>query len=241
MPWPALPVLPARIEVAGRTLPLLVRRSAAARRLTLRACAVSGSVRLTLPARLPAAAALRFLDEHRAWLEREVEARFLPPAPFLPGGGIRLADEGLRLAAAPVRRVVRSDQTLLVPASDPVRFNAAVLAFARQQARRTLAAEAQALAASIGRSVERVRIGDPTSRWGSCSARGHLAFSWRLILAPGFVRRAVVAHEVAHLVHLDHGPAFHALAGQLSEGAHRPARDWLRAHGAGLLRLGRFS
>ena len=99
------------------------------------------------------------------------------------------------------------------------------------------------LAGVIGRAVAQVRVGDPRARWGSCAsgraaAGGRIAYSWRLILAPAFVRGNVVAHEVAHLVHGNHGPDFHALLAQLDP-HEASSRRWLRQHGAGLHWVGR--
>ena len=76
------------------------------------------------------------------------------------------------------------------------------------------------------------------SRWGSCASTGTIRYSWRLILAPAFVRRATVAHEVAHLVHMNHAPAFHALVAEILGSDPRPARAWLRREGAALHRFG---
>src|SRR3546814_8598951 len=84
--------------------------------------------------------------------------------------------------------------------------------------------ESRALAAAAGLAVGRVGIGDPRSRWGSCTATGDLRYSWRLAMAPDHVRRATVAHEVAHLRHMDHGPAFHALVGELHDGDRKSTR-----------------
>jgi len=86
-----------------------------------------------------------------------------------------------------------------------------------------------------------VTIGDPKGRWGSCASSGAIRYSWRLILAPGWVRRATVAHEVAHRVHMNHAPVFHALVAELLEDHPTPARAWLRTHGAALHWFGRSS
>jgi predicted metal-dependent hydrolase len=86
-------------------------------------------------------------------------------------------------------------------------------------------------------SVSRVGVGDPLSRWGSCSASGAIRYSWRLILAPDWVRRATVAHEVAHRVHMNHGQAFHRLVEELLGVDPKPARLWLRRSGASLHRI----
>ena len=93
------------------------------------------------------------------------------------------------------------------------------------------------MAASIGRPPPPIGIRDPRARWGSCSAKGRLSFSWRLIMAPPMVLDYVVAHEVAHLLHLDHGAGFKAQLARLAarEGE---ARDWLAREGSGLHRYG---
>jgi predicted metal-dependent hydrolase len=82
-------------------------------------------------------------------------------------------------------------------------------------------------------------VGDANTRWGSCSAERKIRYSWRLILAPPAARRYVVAHEVAHLVHLDHGPRFKALEAQLFAGDVAAARGLLRRVGPRLKRIGR--
>ena len=93
------------------------------------------------------------------------------------------------------------------------------------------------LALRVGRRVSGVRLGDPKSRWGSCSPEGGLSYSWRLILAPPFVLDYVVAHEVAHLVELNHGRRFWRLVAELVGDIDAP-RAWLRANGTRLLRHG---
>ena len=104
-----------------------------------------------------------------------------------------------------------------------------------------LAEDTAYYAARAGVTVTKVAIGDARGRWGSCAGDGVIRYSWRLVLAPSWVRRATVAHEVAHRVHMNHGPAFHALVAHLYERDPTPARAWLRAHGAGLHWVGRSS
>ena len=111
----------------------------------------------------------------------------------------------------------------------------------RREALRVLSEETAEFAAKAGVTVAQVAVGDPRGRWGSCAGTGVIRYSWRLILAPGFVRRATVAHEVAHRVHMNHGPAFHALDRELLGTDPAPARAWLRSHGAGLHWFGRSS
>ena len=113
-----------------------------------------------------------------------------------------------------------------------------LLRWLKSHARDLLDRETREFAARAGVMASRVAVGDPVSRWGSCSSKGAIRYSWRLILAPEFVRRATVAHEVAHLVHLNHGPDFHALVERLLGADPKPARAWLRREGAALHRIG---
>jgi len=100
-----------------------------------------------------------------------------------------------------------------------------------------LAERARRCAALIDRRVTGLRVADTRSRWGSCAPDGRLSFCWRLMLAPSFVVDYVVAHEVAHLCHLNHGPRFWQVVERLTH--HRAeAQLWLRRNGARLLRAG---
>jgi predicted metal-dependent hydrolase len=114
-----------------------------------------------------------------------------------------------------------------------------LLRWLKEEARTLLSSETIEFASLAGVPVGRVGIGDPVSRWGSCSASGDIRYSWRLILAPDFVRRATVAHEVAHRTHMNHSSAFHAHVAELLGKDPAPARDWLRRNGPALHRIAR--
>ena len=94
-------------------------------------------------------------------------------------------------------------------------------------------------AAAAGAKPRSVTIGDAATRWGSCSSQGRIRMSWRLIMAPPEVRRYVAAHEVAHLVHLNHGPEFKALEAHLFGPGVSEANATLRRVGPRLRRIGR--
>jgi predicted metal-dependent hydrolase len=122
-------------------------------------------------------------------------------------------------------------------------LDARIIRALKARARSDLTAATMALAAQLGRPVARVSIGDQASRWGSCAGWNRaggatISYSWRLILAPAWVRQSIVAHEAAHLVHPNHSPAFHALNRQLDPRAGE-ARRWLARHGAALHWVGR--
>jgi len=139
--------------------------------------------------------------------------------------------------AAP--RAVRIDGDLLRLGGPEETVAARVLRWLRAEAARVLQEETKAMAAKAGVEVTEVGIGDPKTRWGSCSATGAIRYSWRLILAPPTVREATVAHEVAHRLHMDHSPAFHAAVARLLGRKPDAERAWLRANGASLYWIGR--
>ncbi|MGQ0662379.1 MAG: M48 family metallopeptidase [Pseudomonadota bacterium] len=234
----AMPAAPApALEIDGRVVPLAVRRSARARRLYLRVDPIDESVVLVLPRHVSLAEGLRFARDQRLWVARRLQA--IPPqAPFADGALLPFLGETLTIrqvhgARLPSRRI---DHELCVAgASQHVARR--VRDWLKREARRELTGRSRAFAERLGRTVRRVRLGDPKSRWGSCSATGGLAYSWRLVLAPPWVMDYVVAHEVAHLVEPNHGMRFWRLVGEFVADIDAP-RAWLRRHGPRLLRHG---
>lgn len=220
-------------------IPLTICVSPRARRMHLRIDSRSRTAILTIPRRVSQRRALAWAAGHREWLEAQL-ARIPDRTPIVPGAPIPLFGVPRRLDWDPhrPRRIEVEPDRLL--AGGPIEgLEARVLRWLRAQALALLQSETEEFAAKAGVKVTRVGVGDPVSRWGSCSSSGTIRYSWRLILAPDFVRRATVAHEVAHVVHLHHGPEFHDLVEQLLEADPKPARNWLRRHGAALHRIGR--
>lgn len=209
-----------------------LRRSTRARRLSLRVSAVDGRAVLTLPPRLPRALALDFLDDRADWLRAAV-ARF--PQTIGLQHGRALPVEGIPhvIQEAPVRGVQQEQGALLVPQGKPV--GPRVAAWLKLAARVRLDAAVSRYATALGRPAGAIRLRDPRGRWGSCSARGDLMFSWRLIMAPPVVLDYVAAHEVAHLAQMNHSPAFWAEVARLMPD-YAQHRQWLRDHGTALMR-----
>lgn len=199
----------------------------------------TGEVVLTIPRRASRRKALAWADGHRDWIESRL-AEVAPPKPLVPGADLPLHDRPHRIDWSPDRpRTPRLEDGRIVAGGPEAGLEARLLRWVRRHAIDTLAADTAFFAAKAGVKVTRIGVGDPLSRWGSCSASGAIRYSWRLILAPEWVRRATVAHEVAHRVHMNHGPDFHALVETLLESDPKPARLWLRRHGPSLHRVGR--
>jgi len=218
---------------------ILVVRNARARRTRLSFDPVTGRARLTLPSRASATKALAWAHAQTAWIERQ-RGRLPEARPFVPGAVLPVDGRALTitwLADAP-RLPSAIDHRLLVggPADMVPRR---VDAWLRRRALALLEADTAFYADRAGVIVTGVAIGDARGRWGSCAHHGAIRYSWRLVLAPPDVRRATAAHEVAHRVHMDHSPAFHALVAQLYGREPKAERAWLRANGAALHWFGR--
>jgi predicted metal-dependent hydrolase len=181
--------------------------------------------------------ALAWASEQEEWARRTLAA--LPePVRLVPGGVLPLFGRPHRIdwSAQRPRRIALQGGSIVCGGPEEG-LEARLVRWSKAEALALLGAETSALAATVPVRLGRVGIGDPRSRWGSCTGRGDIRYSWRLILAPDFVRRATVAHEVAHLVHMNHGPDFHALAARLFGSDPAPARSWLRQHGSALHRI----
>jgi predicted metal-dependent hydrolase len=207
-----------------------LRRSAQARRISLRVSALDGRVTLTLPRGLPEREALDFARSKQAWLAGHLADR-APEVIMAPGASLPVEGRMLRLEAGTGRRVTLADDALLVPGGDPARLQAWLKTLARDR----LAAASDRYAAALGQPYARLTLRDTRSRWGSCSSTKGLSYSWRLIMAPPEVLDYVAAHEVAHLEQMNHSAAFWAIVARLMPD-YQTHRDWLRRGGTALHR-----
>lgn len=215
------------IRLAGNPdIEIHLRRSPRARRLSLRVSRLDGRVTLTLPQGVREGAATRFAEDQAGWIVRALARQAVPQQ---VGIGAEVPVAGRAHAVAPgAGRAARIDGgRILAP---PERAGPSVRALLKALARDAIAAEVDRLAAALGREAGRITLRDTRSRWGSCSERGDLMFSWRIVMAPADVMTYLVAHEVAHLAHMDHSPRFWATVGRLMPGYEAP-RHWLRHEG----------
>jgi predicted metal-dependent hydrolase len=226
-------------RAAELPVPIEIRPIRGARRLRLRYDDARGVLKLTCPVRTSRRAALAWALDQRDWIDTQL-ARSLPGEPFVPDAIVSIEGRDIRLVwveSAP--RSPRFDSDELRCGGPEAGFERRITAFLKRHATETMSREAQEFATVAGATVTGVSIGDAGTRWGSCTSEGRIRLSWRLILAPPEVRRYVVAHEVAHLVHLNHGAAFKALEARLFGPGLAEAKAILRRIGPRLRRLGR--
>jgi predicted metal-dependent hydrolase len=224
-------------------VPVEIHPVRSARRLRLRFDERRGVLKLTCPVRTSRRSALAWAVEQRAWVDAQL-ADVLPAEPFAPGARIPIEGRETRLVWSPGEaRIPRLADDELRCGGPESSFPRRVETLLKRCALDSLSRETAVVAAVAGVTPRSVSVGDANTRWGSCSAERRIRYSWRLILAPPAARRFVVAHEVAHLVHLDHSPRFKRLEERLfaefSSGEVAAARALLRSVGPRLKRIGR--
>lgn len=195
-------------------------------------------LKVTHPRHVRPSAALAWAASQRNWVDQQL-GRALPAEPFIPGAIIPIEGKDVELCwseAAPRKPLLQGDR--LICGGPEAGLGRRVEQFLKRLALETVSKETQEMAAIAGMKASSVAVGDARTRWGSCSSDGAIRYSWRLILAPPEARRFVVAHEVAHLRHLDHGKQFKTLERELFGGDVAAAQALLRSHNPRLRRIG---
>lgn len=212
---------------------VILRRSARAKRFSLRVSRLDGRVTLTLPQRSPEHEGIAFLQSRESWLRGHL-SQISPVQPVTAGGSVPFEGRDMPVRTAPTRRARLEADHIVVPVNTAV--GVSVKTLLKTVARDRLAMASDHYARQLGRSYARLSLRDTRSRWGSCSSKGTLMYSWRLIMAPPRILQYVTAHEVAHLVEMNHSPAFWAVVERLFPD-YAICRDWLRENGDRLHRV----
>lgn len=241
LPTPPAPVRERMHEVAGRSLLMRIVTSDRARRLTLRIETGGRGLRVTVPPGVGEAEIDRFVSRHTGWLEQRLSK--LPDRPQVrPGVKIPLRGVPHLIVHEPGRRGTVLVETIgggpaLVVCGDRRHLARRIADFLKREAKGDIEKLVARHAATVGRKAKSVRFKDTSSRWGSCTADGGLSFSWRIMMAPPAVIDYLVAHEVAHLKEMNHGPKFWALCEKLCPDTKR-CRAWLKRNGGALQAIG---
>ncbi|WP_417316632.1 M48 family metallopeptidase [Emcibacter sp.] len=220
----------------GILLPVIFKPHPRAKRLKLRYDAAKGAAIVTLPPRTSKKSGFEFARRHTDWLNRQKNSfsdqNILSPGSYLSF----LGHDHLIIHQPDASGRVRREEGQVIVGGPAGGFDVRLLNWLKKQARERLEQAVGEMAARSGVSCRKLRIGDPKSRWGSCSSSGTLSFSWRLIMTPENVFDYVVAHEVAHLKEMNHSPAFWREVDKLVDHS-QTSRRWLRQHGPHLMAL----
>lgn len=226
------------VLAGDRIVEVTVRRNARARRYTLRLDRRGDGAVVTIPRRGSLAEAKAFVTRHAQWIAERLAARpEMPDVPVVvPIRGVVHKVLSTGSPRGRIRMAALGDSPAIEVPGEAPHVRRRLTDHLRKEARADLAAAVARHAETLGVRPTAIRLKDTTSRWGSASARGVLAFSWRLVMAPPFVLDYVAAHEVAHLREMNHSDHFWAICEGLCP-ATEAAKTWLNKNGAGLHRL----
>ena len=232
----AAPTLPDQvmIETPDGPVKILVKVSARARRASLRVDPREADVVLVLPAKMPLAQGLRFAEAQALWIaarQRLTHRRI----PMIDGSIVPILGTPHQIVQVASGRPVSHENGEIRVTGSPDHTARRVRDYLRRLALCEIAPRAEMFAEQVNRSIAKISIRDPKTRWASCSSSGDLSFSWRLILAPEPILSYVVAHEIAHRVEMNHSPRFWRVVADLGVDA-KASRIWLKAEGPRLLR-----
>lgn len=229
---------PGRLTIGEHDYALVIRRHARARNIRLRTDPARGALLITLPGHARLGEAIAFARTQAEWIE----------ASFARAGAhIAIAPDALIPYRGAQHRIDWNTQhgRQVAVAGDAIRLGGArdlietrLTRWLKAEAKRLCAADLADYCARAAIPVPALAISNAARRWGSCSAGGTIRINWRLVMAPDAVRRSVVAHEVAHLRHMNHSADFYAWLDHLFEGDRKDADRWLKAHGRGLYLVG---
>lgn len=232
--WLKRAAIEPEIDLNGETVPINVRRRKQAKRLTLRLAPDGSEVRITLPTWAHVNEAIAFAHARADWLAQihaSIPRRSAPEA----GSQVLYRGRSLRIAwqpGAPRRPVLEGESLALGGPQEAL--SRRIQLWLEREGLALFEADMADYCAAAGLDPVPVALSRAQRRWGSCSDKRRIRINWRLVQAPDPVRRSVVAHEVAHLVHFDHSPAFHALLSGIYEGDIAAADQWLKEHGRSL-------
>ncbi|WP_419902715.1 M48 family metallopeptidase [Kiloniella sp.] len=236
----ALPQFTHTLDILGRTVGVVIQTHPTSKKLSLRLIAGEDAVKVVSPPHCPEREILDFVVRQKDWIADRLNQQ--PDKKSYQAGDIIpiLGREHKIIRIDPINNNTRTKGSAWLKSeqlfikSHPEHLPRRVKDFLKKEVRYEINLRAQEKATSIDKKITAIRLKDTTSRWGSCSTQGNLNFSWRLIFAPEEVLDYVVAHEVAHLEHMNHSAAFWTLVDQLTH-ARIWSQKWLKSNGSILL------
>ena len=232
--WLRKEMIEPEIELNGTTIPIVMKRHSRAKRLTLRMAPDGSAVQITLPQWARGKEAIAFAHARRDWLSDQ-HAKIPQRQSPKPGSTIRFRGGNLTVKwskDAPRKPQLDADTVVIGGPCDGLERR--LSRWLEREALELFEDDTLHYCEVADLEPVPVALSRAQRRWGSCSDRKRIRLNWRLVQAPDFVRRSVVAHEVTHLVHFDHSPAFHAMLEAIYDDDIGKADRWLKQHGRSL-------
>ncbi len=229
---------PDSITIEGRKIGLIWKRNPRARNISLRTDIVRGVIKISLPTHAPTENALDFIQRKIQWIASRFETA---PQPVKIEDGAQITFEGesyIIVWDEDLGRKIVQEAGIIRLGGPKDHIPNRIIRWMKQEARLIFSDDIMHYCAIAKAPVPKLSIGDARGRWGSCSSRGTIRLNWRLIMAPVSVRCSVIAHEVAHIKHMNHSSAFYEWLDTIYEEDRHQADQWLKMHGTALYMIG---
>ena len=223
-----------KVAIGAQQVDLVIKRHPRAKSIRLRMDKVDPKVFLTLPRRASVKSGLAFFDKSHAWIAKHLVTT--KPASFFKNGGtVPFLGEELLIhhTESKTPRIDLKDQMLHVHGCIE-NLHADIILWLKKKAHDFMHDTSHKHAKQLNVPINKIRVKDLKSRWGSCSSAKNLSYSWRVIMAPRFVAEYLCIHEVTHLVEMNHSPRFWDLVAGMSPDF-KDAKKWLRTQGRQLM------
>lgn len=233
-------IIRTHIDIGTQSTPLVARVNRRAKRLILKVDPVAGEIQVTAPSKRALPEAIAFARERSTWIAGQLDEK-LRARSFSEGGDCLIRGIPHRIERDPRPRapvsIFDGHPPVIRVGGDGAHLNRRITDWLKKQARHDLNLAVEEYCHQLGKTPRPIRVRDTKTRWGSCTSDGSISFSWRLIMAPPEILTYVAAHECAHLIHMDHSPAFWRQVNAFGVDA-RAAENWFNANGAALFSYG---
>jgi len=216
--------------------PITIQPNTQSRSLRMKFCPYRRHFIVTTPLKIKERDVSNFLEKNQEWMGYQLQ-KHQQPSPIKIDDTLSLFGDEYRVSHDPFRKrgIFETEGFLLVGGKVNVDLDleGLLVPWFKKRAQVFFADLAQEYVSVLGTNFQRVSVKDTVSRWGSCSSRGTLSFNWRLILAPPVIAEYVCAHEVSHLLEMNHSDKFWSLVERLCP-SYKIHRLWLKRHGSSL-------
>ena len=197
-----------------------------------------GTLTVRAPLRMKEADIRRFIEAKRNWIQRKqarVQEEAVPPRQYVDGERFWYLGREipLRIVSGEKPALVMDGVFKLTESARP-QAESVFTAWYKKQAREVLIPRVEFFARTYGFEMEKTRISSARTRWGSCSSKKTLSFTWRLVMAPLDMIDYVVVHELCHLNEMNHSKTFWAQVETILPD-YKSRRKWLKNHGKKLV------
>ena len=223
-----------RVDGTTDVIPVEFERSIRAKSIRITPQLQKKIIKVSYPVYILHSRAVAFLEKQKDWVAKQLE-RVPEKVEIKDGAKITFLEHEYKISHIPNARCgVWFEDDYIFVSGDAEFLNRRVKDFLKSEMKKYFSEKTRFYARKIGKKVGSITVKDTVSRWGSCASNGNISYSWRLGFAPIFVIDYIVAHEVSHLMELNHSYKFWRIVKDIYDGDVNDAQKWLSRNGLSL-------